>query len=139
RNLSRRWNAVPLPAASATTSTVPARTRNARAALTPFAIKQRDRNRAVRKHCPEACASFSPLKRVVKGHCSCRPLRERIHTTPEKVKGKCLTSPHKSGVQGAKPPAGVWGTLSGGQVVPSQLLSPLFSPPKEASYEWISA
>src|SRR5437762_1545701 len=46
-------------------------------------------NRAVRKHCPEACASFSTLKRVVKGHCSCRPLRERIHTTPEKVKGKC--------------------------------------------------
>ena len=36
-----------------------------------------------------ALSNFSPLKRVVKGHCSCRPLRERIHTTPEKVKGQC--------------------------------------------------
>jgi len=42
-----------------------------------------------------------------------------------------LISRHKAGVQGAKPPAGVWG-------VPSQLLSPLCSPPKEASYDWMS-
>ena len=34
-------------------------------------------------------ANFSPLKRVVKGHCSCRPLRKSIHTTPETVKCKC--------------------------------------------------
>src|SRR5205823_13476011 len=34
-------------------------------------------------------AGFSTLKRVVKGHCSCRPWRERIHTKPEKVKCKC--------------------------------------------------
>src|SRR2546425_11002884 len=33
--------------------------------------------------------SFSTLKRVVKGQCSCRPLREGIHTKPEKVKCKC--------------------------------------------------
>ena len=30
------------------------------------------------------------------------------------------------GVQGAKPPAGVWGTLSGGQVIPSSSPSYLF-------------
>ena len=34
-------------------------------------------------------SSFSPLKRVVKGHCSRRPWRESRHTTLEKVKCKC--------------------------------------------------
>src|SRR6266480_2678038 len=33
--------------------------------------------------------SFSTLKRVVKGHGSCRPQRASIHTNPEKVKYKC--------------------------------------------------
>src|SRR5579884_3884336 len=33
--------------------------------------------------------SFSTLKRVVKGPCSCRPQRESIHIKPEKVKCKC--------------------------------------------------
>src|SRR5438270_10770240 len=36
--------------------------------------------------------SFSTLKRVVKGQCSCRPWRESIHTKPEKVKCKSLRS-----------------------------------------------
>src|SRR5947207_2805294 len=36
-----------------------------------------------------ACLSFSTLKRVVKGHGSCRPRRARIHPNPEKVKCKC--------------------------------------------------
>ena len=56
-----------------------------------------------------------------------------------------LTSTQKAGepclgdrYQGAKPPAGVWGTLSGGQVIPSQLLSLLCPTPQEASYEWMS-
>jgi hypothetical protein len=43
-------------------------------------------------------ASFSTLKRVVKGICSCRPLRERRHTKPAKVKCKCsrvlIDQPH---------------------------------------------
>src|SRR5213082_2554199 len=43
-------------------------------------------------------ASFSTLKRVVKGQYSCRPVRERIHTTPAKVKCKCtrvlIDQPH---------------------------------------------
>src|SRR5438132_5677247 len=39
---------------------------------------------------PFVYISFSTLKRVVKGHCSCRPLRESIHTTPETVKCKCI-------------------------------------------------
>src|SRR5947209_6075202 len=34
--------------------------------------------------------NFSTLKRVVKGQCSWRPLRESIYTTPAKVKGKCI-------------------------------------------------
>src|SRR5207245_7590897 len=33
--------------------------------------------------------NFSTLKRVVKGQCSCRPLRESRHTKLEKVKCKC--------------------------------------------------
>jgi len=47
-----------------------------------------------------------------------------------------LTSTHKEGepclgdrYQGAKPPAGVWGTLSGGQVIPSKLPSLLCPTP----------
>ena len=52
----------------------------------------------------DAILNFSPLKRVVKGHCSCRPLRESIHTQPEKVKCKCIKdaymqSKHCRGVQ----------------------------------------
>jgi len=34
--------------------------------------------------------NFSTLKRVVKGHCTCRPLRESIDTKPKKVKCKCI-------------------------------------------------
>ena len=33
--------------------------------------------------------NFSTLKRVVKGQCSCGPLRGSIHIKPEKVKCKC--------------------------------------------------
>jgi hypothetical protein len=36
-------------------------------------------------------STFGTLRRVVKGHCSCRPWRKRIHTKPEKVKCKCTT------------------------------------------------
>src|SRR5947208_425893 len=72
-------------------------------------------------------------------------LYEHVYTSKRNItilfvpcQGSNLTSSHKAGVQRAKPPAGAWGTLSGGQVIPSQLLSPLCSPPKEASYDWMS-